>query len=65
MFSFLVKRTGEDDTRTHAVSQGRLIMSLLWPVFAPIVFAMWVSSKLEEIRDRERRREWHSKARVG
>ena len=47
MFAFLAKRLGEDTSEGHHMSRGRVLMSVLWPVFLPIILLMWLQTQLE------------------
>lgn len=65
MFAFLAKRLGEDTSEEHDMSRGRILMSLLWPIFLPIVFFMWLQIESEDRKERERSEEWKRRARGG
>lgn len=62
MFAFLAQRLGEDKSEEHNMSQGRMLMSLLWPVFLPVVLCMWMQTEVEDRKDRARSEEWKRKA---
>jgi hypothetical protein len=63
MFAFLAKRLGEDTSEEHDMSRGRIMMSLLWPLFLPIIIFMWLQTESEERKERERSAEWKRRAR--
>ena len=63
MFFFLAKRTGKDTTEDHSLSQGRTIISCLWPIFLPILLIMWIQNEIEDSRHNARAEAWRRRAR--
>ena len=63
MFSFLAKRLGEDTSEEHNMSRGRIIISLLWPIFLPIILIMAIQTEADDRKERIRSEEWKRKAR--
>lgn len=63
MFAFLANRLGEYHPEEHDMSRGRILMSLLWPIFLPVILIKMMQTEVEDRKSRMRSEEWKRKAR--